>query len=91
MRRRAPEDAELSDIIEALISAAGEDFAEWLRNRGNARKVPHRMESVGYVPVRNKGAKDDLWKIGGRRQAVYARKELSLSDQMAAALELAGH
>jgi hypothetical protein len=28
---------------------------------------------VGYVPVHNRNASDGLWKIGGRRQAVYGR------------------
>jgi hypothetical protein len=30
-------------------------------------------ERVGYVPVHNRNASDGLWKIGGRRQAVYGR------------------
>ena len=98
---RAPEDAELSDIIDRLgspaavtismlaTSATGE-FSEWLRDRRNARKVPHRLEAIGYVPVRNDGAKDGYWKIGDRRHAVYARRELSLRDRLAAVDKLTG-
>ena len=41
------------------------DFAAWLEDRKNRRQIPHRMEAVGYVAVRNDGAKDGLWKVGG--------------------------
>jgi hypothetical protein len=75
---RAPEDAELADVIDALGSAtvltltqmagrAAGDFAEWLRDRKNARRIPHRLEACGYVAVRNDAAKDGLWKIDGKR------------------------
>ena len=62
---RAPEDAELADVLELLrhpdgcddragsrASAAG-DFALWIGDRKNRRNIPHRLESCGYVPVRN--------------------------------------
>jgi len=42
------------------------------------------MEDAGYVPVRNDTADDGLWKIGGKRQVVYARSDLSLHDRIAA-------
>jgi hypothetical protein len=98
---RSPEDAELADALdrlgrpdattrESIAVAAAEaspDFAEWIRNR-NSRQIPHRMESVGYVPVRNQNAEDGLWMIGGRRQAVYARCDLTPRDQLGAAATL---
>jgi len=36
------------------------------------------------VPFRNSDAKDGLWKIGERRQAVYAKAELSSNEQRVA-------
>jgi hypothetical protein len=58
----------------------------WLDDRKNRRIIPHRLESCGYIPVRNPDAPTDgLWKIQGKRRAIYARKELSLSKQIAAA------
>jgi hypothetical protein len=95
---RAPENAELADAIEALgnpdaitlediIPRAGA-FGEWLRDRRNSRQVPHRFEDVGYVPVRNSSVKDQLWKIGGKRLAVYARRDLPLMNRIAAATKL---
>ena len=96
---RAPEDAELADAIEALGSPAAltlvqiashavGDFGDWLRDRKNARRIPHRLEACSYVAVRNDGAKDGLWKVGGRRQVIYAKANLSSRDRIAAANDL---
>ncbi len=97
---RAPEDAELADVLDALGTpaavtlgmlidyATSDDFRDWLKERRNRRQIPHRMEVAGYVPVRNAGATDGHWKIDGRRQSVYARKELSPRDQLAAVTSL---
>ncbi len=89
---RWPEDAELADALDSLDHPAAVTLADlagandgelsgWLADRKNARQVPHRLEAVGYVAVRNPAAKDGLWKIGGRRQVVYAKHDLPLCDQ----------
>ncbi len=96
----APEDAELADAIGKLGSptavtlamiadAADSDFAEWLRDRKNARKAPHKMEEGGYKSVRNPGAKSGRWKVSGKDVVIYARKELSVRDAVMAAEKLA--
>jgi hypothetical protein len=96
---RAPEDAELADVLDVLGNPAAitlgmlnsksdDSFREWLQDRRNRRQIPHRLESVGYVPVRNDSATDGLWKVLGKRQAVYARSELSVRDRMSAAATL---
>ena len=93
---RAPEDAELADALDrlktpsalTLADLAGpvpSEFSAWLQDRKNARLIPHRLEAVGYVAVRNSAAKDGLWKLDGRRQVVYARHDLSLRDRRTAA------
>ena len=93
---RAPEDAELADVLEGLgnraavtstdiATFASDDFREWLKDRRNRRLIPHRLESVGYTPIRNDGADDGLWKIDGKRQVIYGRKALSVRDRMVAA------
>jgi hypothetical protein len=101
---RAPEDAELADVLDKLknppaltladaqnAADSGEGgFGEWLLDRKNRRQIPYRFEQCGYTPVRNGAAPTDgLWKIKGKRQAVYARAALSSRDQLAAAGELA--
>lgn len=96
---RAPEDAELADAIDAagspdtvtleqLANHAPPGFSEWLRDRKNARRIPHRLDACGYVAVRNDAAKDGLWKLNGRRQAIYAKADLSPRDRIAAATDL---
>jgi hypothetical protein len=96
---RPGEEAEISDLLDRIgnpkvvalghIHAAAEgDFGDWIRDRKNRRVIPHRLERCGYTPVRNPDARDGLWKILGRRQAVYARAELAVRDRIAAANEL---
>jgi hypothetical protein len=92
---RSPEDAELQDVLDEMgnpeavtlakvIALSPSDLREWLTDRKNRRTIPHRMESCGYPPVHNDAAKDGLWKIGGKRQAVYANHNLSVADQLRA-------
>jgi hypothetical protein len=100
---RSPEEPELADLIEALDTpdaltlAKLQDVAElrfasglssWLNDRANRRVIPHRLERCGYVPVRNPDANDGMWKLTGRRQAVYAKTSLSMAAQIAAARQL---
>jgi hypothetical protein len=100
---KAPEDAELADALERLgsppaltlasIIAVSEnvapEFSAWLSDRRNSRKVPHRLEECGYVAARNHAAKDGLYKVNGRRCAIYARIDLNIRDRIAAADRLA--
>jgi len=100
---RAPEESELADILDKLrwpdvitqddISTRARDmnyfdFAEWLTDRRHRRMIPHRLESVGYEPIRNDGAKDGRWVIDGRRQVVYAKTSLSIRDRHLAARKI---
>jgi hypothetical protein len=93
---RAPEDAELADALDRLgqphattlaeiAKCADPAFSDWLGDRRNSRQIPHRLEAVGYVPIRNDSAKSGLWVIGGKRQVVYSRREFSVRDRIQAA------
>jgi len=93
---RAPEDGELADVLDRLgnpdattlmqvQNMASGDFQSWIMDRRNRRQIPYRFEQCRYVPVRNDAADDGLWKIGGRRQVVYAKSTLSLHDRIKAA------
>ena len=98
---RSPEDAELADVIDRMnnpdamtltqiMNIATDDFGMWIKDRKNRRVIPHRLENCDYVPVRNPdAASDGLWKISGKRQAVYAKKTLSDRDRLKAASALA--
>jgi hypothetical protein len=98
---RAPEDAELADALDALgnpdavtlseltARVSGSTFGAWLQDRRNSRQIPHRLEAVGYVAVRNDAATDGRWRVDGRRQVVYANQDLPPHDQQEAARRLA--
>lgn len=96
---RAPEDSELADVLDELrnpdavslsqlANCASEDFRGWLTDRRNRRQIPHRLESASYVPCRNPAANDGLWKVWGKRQAIYVRRTLSIRDALSAASKL---
>jgi hypothetical protein len=98
---RAPEDAELADVLDALgwppivtisqiAARAAPGFAEWLQDRKNARRVPHRLEAVDYVPVRNPNDTEGRWKINGRRHTIYGRATISERDRLKAAFDFSG-
>ncbi len=64
-------------------------FREWLMDRRNRKRIPHRMDEVGFVPQRNPySPSDGLWKVDGKRQVIYVRKELSAAAQLSAASNL---
>jgi hypothetical protein len=63
---------------------------EWLSDRKSRRAIPHRLERVGYVPVRNPYATDGLWKIYRKRQVVYAKSGLTIPQRATAAAALSG-
>jgi hypothetical protein len=96
----APESGELRDVIErmgqpsaitlgGLIERARQekffDLADELGDRKTRRALPHKLERVGYVPVRNPDSDDGLFRVAGRRQAVYGKRGLPLADQIRAA------
>lgn len=97
---RAPEDSDLADALEALKSPpavtvsmlaiySSDPFRAWLTDRKNSRQIPHRMQDAGYIAVRNDSAKDGQWVVSGKRQTVYAKRELSIRDRIASAGALA--
>jgi hypothetical protein len=96
---RSPDDAGLADAldllgrpnvatIDTIARAAEPDTAIWLRDRKSRRQIPYHLENCGYTPVRNGAAKDGQWVINGKRQAVYAKCELSLAARITAAKAL---
>lgn len=97
----APEDSELADALDRLgwpgavtigriATAADPAFAEFLRDRTNSRRIPHRLETAGYVSVRNAGQKDGRWKVDGNNVAIYAKLEMTERERQIAASTLAG-
>lgn len=74
--------------IDDVVTYATETYRDFLRDRRNSRKIPHRFDECGYTIVRNRDAADGLYKVGGRRCVIYARKTLSTRDAILAAEKL---
>ena len=97
----APEDAEMADTLDRLGSPAAVtllqirekatsfEFERWLADRKNQRVIPFRFEQCGYARVHSPTTKSGLWVVKNIRQAIYARADLSLREQLAAAQKLA--
>jgi hypothetical protein len=102
----APEDAELRDVIDragnpdaltvGMLADRARDMgfeglAYDLVDRKARRSIPHKFERAGYVPVRNPDDKHDgHFVVHGRRQSVYAKRGLSVADQIRAARAISG-
>jgi hypothetical protein len=56
------------------------ELVSTLTDSKNARKLPHLMNSIGYEPLRNPYAKDGRWVISGRKETLYADRNLSVSE-----------
>jgi len=93
----APESSELRDVLDHLgnpaaitvskLMAAAQDLKlfdlfDELQDRKNRRAIPHKLERVDYVQVRNPDAADGAFKVAGMRRTVYARRTLALADQI---------
>lgn len=101
---RPPEEGELADVIDelgqpdafrldclisvAITSTGNHELADWLRDRKNRRILPHRLGRCGYTPVRNPDAQDGLWVVKRKRQAIYAKTDLTLAIRITAAQNL---
>jgi len=57
------------------------ESAAWYREPKNRRHFSEHFRHCGYTREHNKTAKDRLWRVEGRRQTVYARRELSRDDR----------
>lgn len=100
---RSPEDAEMADAVSSLgqpdaltVDMLSEpptpdDFRTWLKDRRSRPRIPHRLESCGYVASRSPYAKDGLWIVHRRRCVVYVKASLSVTAQHEAAHALADH
>ena len=53
-----PDAVTIADIVAATSQ---QDFIDYLKDRKNSRRIPHRFEACGYTPVRNPDAEDGLW------------------------------
>jgi hypothetical protein len=86
-----PDVVTIARIINSTLNANGviSEFGEWLKDRKNRRKIPHRMETCGYVVVPNPEAADGIWRISGVRHVVYGKACLTSAARLRAARKFA--
>ncbi|WP_457298652.1 primase-helicase family protein [Phyllobacterium sp. P5_D12] len=78
----------LAFSTDRLALAASEHLAAWIRDPKNRRQVPKKLEKLGYIRVEHPDNQSRLWKINGRRQAVYGLRGVSERTRLDAANEL---
>ena len=94
----AVRNAELADILDGLgenavtlemiVAKATGGLEEWLSDRKNRRVIPHRLETCGYIPVRNSAAEDGLFRFAAADRPFTPRR-LSQGERLRAAYALA--
>jgi hypothetical protein len=96
---RGDDYAALADAIDALGKPEVLTFKqlmekapslEALHDHKQRRRLNHRLEDCGYIPVRNPNADDGLWVVNKKRCVIYARGGLTSEQQDVAARELCG-
>jgi hypothetical protein len=64
---------------------------ESLHDHKQRRRINHRLEECGYIPVRRPAATSDgLWVVNKKRCVIYARDDVPLEQQEAAGRKLSG-
>lgn len=99
---RAPEAGEMANLLEqlswppavcftTLLARADDDMRPWLMDRRNRKNIGRRLEDCDYTIIRNPDdRRDGQWRLFGKRQVVYARKDVPERERLAAARELGG-
>src|SRR5262249_40093460 len=94
---RPPEANELQDIIDDMGNPhvvttvdighrfPSDPVVQWLKDRKNSRSISKWFAACGYVSVLNPETAEHIWRIRGRRQAVYARATMTPAERVAAA------
>lgn len=94
---KSPEDGEWSDVLERLkwpavvtvkqirdeaSRARYDHLVTWMTNNRNSG-IDHRFENNNYERIPSK-AKDGRWKINGKNEVVYGRKDLTPQQHFSA-------
>jgi hypothetical protein len=93
-----PEVAELLDALDRLrnpdavtvaeiVTAADGSLGAQLLDRRNSRLMASWFEMAGYVSVKNPNGGHNVWRVGGKRQVIYARQALNGVARVKAAAE----
>lgn len=72
-----PEVVTISELISKAHLAVDSEAAMWITKRENRKFVHRCLVDNEYLTVHNPNAKDHLWTIGGKKQMIYGRSDLS--------------
>jgi len=73
--------------IDMLKETGDPVIYDWLRDRSNTKAIGYRLRDCGYVRVENPNDGNGYWFIKGKKQVVYARRDLlPLARQKAAVM-----
>lgn len=75
-------------ILLSLTNRAQGEVKTWLENPATRKIVGHRLEDCGYIRVRNHSNSLGLWRVDGRYQMIYGRKDLDESTRQSSARSL---
>jgi hypothetical protein len=83
--------ATVNEIAAAAQFRGQLELAATLRDRKNARRIPHLLERNGLEAIPNPYAKDGRWRLGeGRKDTLYADRSLPKSERLKLAYAKAG-
>jgi len=94
MAGRGSDYSELADIIDELKNPTALTINElstkapgldWLRDLTKRKATSYRIADCGYIMIENPDAKDGLWRVNGRRQAIYVHTDTPLDQRIATA------
>jgi hypothetical protein len=97
----APEESGLADVLDWMKRPAAvtveqiltqpnlpAELFDWLREPKNRRTMSKHLRGCGYHVTRNPDSEQGLWRINGKRQKIYVRKDLSAEDRIKAVRRL---
>jgi hypothetical protein len=102
----APEESELGDaieilgnpnaltlgMIESVAAKVSDNLYAYLNDPKSNRAIPHKLAGLGYTAVVNPDStkRSTRWRIGGRKQVIFAKETLNERDRVAAVGKVPG-
>jgi Family of unknown function (DUF5906) len=74
--------------VDKLLVNAPDDFRVWLQDRKNRKLLGKRLNDCDYAAFDNPDSKDCLWIIRGKRQVIYVRQGLTVTEAFTAVQRL---
>jgi hypothetical protein len=73
----------VDEIIAAISLKGASEVAAMLRDKKNRRRIPHFLEMAEYEHFPCPNTSDGRWRISGKKQTVYAHRNLTQAQRIA--------